>query len=176
MWMARRGNVRIKPKSRPPGYDGNREVIPDLVQCPYDKAAFDPVVRNIKESSLSTMHARGQIDDAQFEAGNWFRATYEKTRMGSMAIDPSREPVDTSGIADPIPDRMITANQELALVRAELGARGYRIVELVCGQGWNVIEATETQSRQRIEDNRALLRVSLDALAVWCGYATKSGR
>ena len=94
-----------------------------------------------------------------------------------MAIDPSREPVDTSGIADPIPDRMIAANQRLASARAELGVKGFRVVELVCGQGWSIREAAgTTQSRQRIEETGMLLRVSLDALAEWLGYATRSSR
>jgi len=175
--MAKRGNVKIRMKPRLPGYDSNREVIPDLVQSPYDKTAFDAVVRNIRESTLETMRAHGHIDEAQLEAGTWFRATYERSRMGSMAIDPSREPVDTSGIADPIPDRMIAANQRLASARAELGVKGFRVVELVCGQGWSIREAAgTTQSRQRIEETGMLLRVSLDALAEWLGYATRSSR
>jgi hypothetical protein len=145
-----------------------------LVDSPYRRGEFDAVVRNVRESSLATMYARGQIDQAQLEAGNWFRHTYERSRMGSMAVDPRREPVDISGMADPIPDHVIAASRELARARAEIGVKGYLIVELVCGQGWSVKEAAGIGvSYQQVREAGMLLRVSLDALAEWRGFATK---
>jgi hypothetical protein len=141
-----------------------------LVDSPLTPGTYDAVVVNIRESPLSTMLARRQIDDAQYEAGKWFRKVYEQTRMGSMAVDPSREPVDTSGIADPIPDTLIAATKLLRAARYELGGKGYLIVELVCGQGFTV---REQQHVGRTEKGTGwLLRHALDKLAEWRGFAS----
>jgi hypothetical protein len=141
-----------------------------LVPSPLTPGSYDAVVKNIHEGPLATMLHRRQIDLAQFEAGDWFRSTYEKTRMGSMAVDPSREPVDTSGVADPIPDTLIAATRLLRAARYELGSKGYLIVELVCGQGYTV---TEQQHIGRTEKGTGwLLRHALDTLAEWRGLAS----
>jgi len=144
--------------------------VPDIVPAAYAQGEFEAVVRNIRESSLGTMRARGQIDDAQLRAGEWFRATYERMRMGSMAIDPQKEPVDTSGFADPIPDRIIKAGQDLAAARAVLGPRGYMVCELVCGQGFGIQEVPGTWRSS--EGTGWRLRNALDDLAEWRGFAT----
>jgi len=97
--------------------------------------------------------------------------------MGSMAVDPSREPVDSSGRSDPIPDRAIIAVEELTKVRHELGRDGYLVVELICGQGWSIRETAGLGSReQRIKEIGVVLRRSLDVLAEMRGFATRSSR
>jgi hypothetical protein len=165
--------ARRKPSALP-GYEGKRDLKPVLVDAVYEKGKFEVVVRNIRESVLTDLYAHKRIDDAQLMAGTWFRRTYEAMRMGSMAVDPSREPVDTSGIADPIPTRMITAGQQLAAARAEIGKDGYRIVELVCGEGWDIRDASWKKTPAEILHTGWLLRICLDRLAQWRGYATKT--
>jgi hypothetical protein len=166
--MPRKGRLRVV--ARQPGYDGKREMVAAWVDSPLTPGTSDPVVKNIRESPLATMLARRQIDEAQYEAGSWFRKVYEQTRMGSMAIDPSREPVDTSGQADPIPDALIAASRLLRVARYELGGKGYLIVELVCGQGFTV---REQQHVGRTEKGTGwLLRHALDRLAEWRGFAS----
>jgi hypothetical protein len=164
--------VRRKEAARP-GFDGKRHMQPALVDDAYQRGKFEPVVMNVRESVLTDLYAHGRIDDAQLQAGTWFRRTYEQMRMGSMAVDPSREPVDTSGIADPIPNRMIAASQELAAARAEIGRDGYRLVELICGEGWSIREASWKKTMREIEHTGWLFRLSLERLAIWKGYASR---
>ena len=165
---------KLKPIGKP-GYEGRMEIQPAIVECVYDKGKYEPAVKNTREGPISYMYARGHIDDAQRMAGEWFRATYERTRMGSMAVDPSHEPVDTSGRADPIPDRAIVAIEELTKVRAGLGRANYGVVELICGQGWNLYDVSIIVGADRNKISR-ILRDALDKLAEMRGYATRSSK
>jgi hypothetical protein len=158
-----------------PGFEEKVEIAPSIVESAYVRGEYEPVVKNIRESSISWLHSHGQIDDAQRMAGEWFRGTYERTRMGTMAVDPSHEPVDTSGKADPIPDRAIAAIEELTAVRRELGRTPYCVVELICGQGWSIKEVAFMTARPRIGIGE-ILRMALDDLAEMRGYATRSGK
>ena len=151
------------------------EIQPAIVESAYVKGVYEPVVKNVREGSISWMYSHGQLDDAQRMAGEWFRSTYERTRMGSMAVDPSREPVDTSGRSDPIPDRAIVAIEELAKVRNQLGRTPYSVVELVCGQGWTIADIATMVGRER-NSIGTILRVALDDLAELRGYATRASR
>ncbi len=164
------GGLARRRRSLPPGFEGRRQLIPDTVESPYVKGDFESVIRNVGESSLIAMFYAQKIDAAQLRSGEWFRATYERTRMGSMAIDPSKEPVDTSGHSDPIPDRVIIAAEQLALARKELSPVGYMVVELVCGQGWTIEEATRGEASRSVW---RVFRLALNKLAEWRGYATK---
>ena len=165
---------KLRPIGKP-GYEGRMEIQPAIVECTYNKGDYIPTVKNIREGSISWMYSHGQIDDAQRMAGEWFRSTYERTRMGSMAVDPSHEPVDTSSRTDPIPDRAIMAIEELTKVRMELGRPSYSVVELVCGQGWGVADVAFTVKAGRNRVGR-ILRDGLDKLAEMRGYATKSSK
>jgi hypothetical protein len=165
---------KLKPIGKP-GYENKMEIHPAIVESVYEKGEYVPAVKNIREGPLSWMHSHGQLDDAQRMAGEWFRATYERTRMGSMAVDPSHEPVDTSGRADPIPDRAIAAIEELTKVRVELGRTSYAVVELVCGQGWGVADVAICVNAGRHRMGR-ILRLGLDKLAEMRGYATRASK
>jgi hypothetical protein len=160
-----------------PGFDGRMEIVGDVVDSPYRRGEKEPVVRNIRESSLSAMHARGQIDDAQYRAGDWIRAQYERMRMGSGAIDPSYEPVDTSGHSDPIPDRLLRASlaihdAEQAVIK-EVGRRGWQLLECVCVEGCAIAEAAGRRygkaSDLQTRHVGMLFRDSLDVLATHLG-------
>ena len=174
---------RKSQPSAPPGFEGRFEPVQSVADNVYgtkDKSGFtikEPVVVNVRESSLTAMHARRQIDDAQLRAGEWFRGKYEAMRMGSMAIDPSYEPVDISGHADPIPDRVIMAGQAISKARAHLGVIGATLVELVCGQGFTIAQAANRRyglaTRSQLDYTGRLLRETLDELAAYLGFATK---
>jgi len=165
---------RVKPIGKP-GYEGRMDIQPAIVESTYVRGDFESVVKNIREGPISWLHSNGVIDDAQRMAGEWFRSTYERTRMGSMAVDPSHEPVDTSGRADPIPDRAIAAIEELTKVRGQLGRTPYAVVELVCGQGWNLTDAATMIGRDKRLIS-SVLRIGLDDLAEMRGYATRASR
>ena len=168
--ISRRG----KSKRLEPGFDGKRELVVDTVASPYQKGIEEPVIRNVRESSISTMYARKQIDQAQMMAGQWFQSQYDAMRGSSMSVDPTYEPVDTSGHSDPIQDRVIMAGAQLAKARGILGI-GFPIVEMVCGEGLSISEAARRKfgnASQRQEELLGMLfRFALDALAAWLGYA-----
>jgi len=167
--------ARLKRKqASTPGFEGRRVIVPCLVDDVYQKGKFEPVVINVGESPLAIMYDRHQIDLAQYEAGKWFRRTWEQMRYGSMAVDPSHEPVDISrNGGDPIPNRVIDAGRELAAARAEIGRSGYRVVELVCGQGFEIREIVGQATDRERRHIGWLFRLSLDTLAEWRGYISK---
>lgn len=167
------------------GYDGARDIQPAFVDSPFGlkgKNGFayqEAVIRNDRESSLATMKARGQIDDAQMRAGDWFRAKHEAARLSVGAIDPSYEPVDTSGHSDPIPDRVIHAAQALAKARRaiDVGAYAWTLLELVAGEGETLFSAAckryGVATRMQTIYVGGLFRDALDALAIYLGYASQ---
>lgn len=169
-----------RAESGKPGFEGRLEIAPATVENPYQKGEFEPVVRNIRESTLATMHSRRQIDDAQKQAGDWLRAQWERMRMGSGAIDPSYEPVDTSGHADPIPDRFLMAAHKLQRARiavsAEVGWRGWFLIECICCEGCSIAEAAGRRyggpSRDQAAHTGRLFREALDVLAGHLGYSS----
>ncbi|MCP5083270.1 MAG: hypothetical protein GY948_16395 [Alphaproteobacteria bacterium] len=171
---------KLRTRCRP-GYDGRMEQTSDKVESPYRKGEFEVVARNVRESGLLTMLNRKQIDDAQYMAGDWIRRKIERTRMSSGAIDPGYEPVDTSGHADPIPDRVIAAAQALGPVERhvtrEHGRQGWLTVRLVCAEGATVSEAAHRRyglaTRAQERATGQLLRDALDEAAIYLGYAQR---
>lgn len=169
-----RTKKRLPPAE--PGYEGRRELQDGKADNPYAFGEQESVVRNIRESSLTTMHARRQIDEAQLRAGERFRSLYERASVcGSMAIDPSKEPVDGGGNTDPIPDRVVQASKELGVVRAELGRIGNDLVTRVCGHGSTVEQVARVMfaaaNERDVRFIGQMLREQLDMLAVMWGYA-----
>jgi len=174
--MIKRQTIKPKPKSIP-GFADKRELRLATVDSPYRKGEAEEVVRNIRESSLTAMHARGQIDDAQLRAGEWVRAKSEVSQIGLRVSDPSRIIVDTSGIPDPLPDRASEASMALSLAARHLGAVGWPVIDMVCGAGYTIEGATKRLFRERLSRSRQafvgqLLRESLDKLAIFLGYAS----
>ena len=169
-----------------PGFDGMREPVPSSVEITVPsgekgwKKVQHEVVTNIRECPLAYMRSRDWIDDAQLKAGEWFQRQYNNTMLSSGAVDPSYEPVDISGHADPIPDRVLTASQAIAKAKAHLqaqiGVKGWLVIELVCGQGFSIARAAQRRwgfaTRGQIEFTGHTLREALDVLAAYLGYAT----
>jgi hypothetical protein len=166
------------------GYDGGFELAPGLVDDPNPifRGQKQAVAVNGRESSLAVMLAKGQIDEAQCRSGDWLRRQYERMRIGSGAIDPSHEPVDTSGHTDPIPDRLLMASLKIHDARAavvkEVGNKGWALLEAICVEGCLIAEAAGrrygrvTQSQARYVG--MLFRDALDALAEHLGFATQN--
>ncbi len=176
--LAKINKPRIVRSKSVPGYDNKRELRPAQVESPYRKGEMEVRVRNTRESQLSAMHQRGTIDDAQLMAGQWVRQNFEAQTIGLRISDPGRVVVDTSGEADgTVPDRALDAGTALSLARAELGALGWPVVEMVCGEGLSLTDAAYRLHGEATDRTRGftghLLRAALDVLAVYLGYATK---
>jgi hypothetical protein len=97
--------------------------------------------RNIGEHPLTLAHARRKISDAQFAAGDEFRALCE-LRLGGTRD--STDMVPGAGGATPeccFTQTQIDAGRRLEQLRAGLKARDWIILEKFCGEGWSMAEA-----------------------------------
>lgn len=128
------------------------------------------VSKNLLESAVETLYARGRLDEAQKRAADRFRATWEACGgAGSGAMDYSRTVVDGGGARDPLNERQVDAGRTLRDCRVLLGARNYELVSKVCGQGLSLQDIERDQrARLTMADN---LRASLDDLARQWGLA-----
>jgi hypothetical protein len=123
-------------------------------------------VINIRESAITTLYARGKINDAQKEVADRFRSLWETLGgKGASSIDPAREHVDGGKMPEPISERQIMAAAQLANARVELGARGFWLVSRICGEGCSLAEALGTKRKRDALTAADNLRACLDDLA-----------
>jgi hypothetical protein len=126
------------------------------------------VVVNVRESAVSTLAARGLLNEAQVEAADKFRRLFERMGgSGARAIDWRKEAVDGGRFPDPIGVAQIDAGKQLAAAYEDLvkqhGVYAWKLVSYVCGDGYSIHELTETRrQRDTMTDN---LRGYLDVLA-----------
>ncbi|MER9965592.1 hypothetical protein [Mesorhizobium sp. M0060] len=132
-----------------------------------------PAAVNVRESAVTTLAARGQLDAAQVAAADRFRALWEAIGgAGASGIDPGRIVVDGGKAREPFNERQVNAGKELARCRVLLGVRGYQLVSLVAGEGHSLHEIAGKEKRARLVA-ADLLRMSLDDLAVLWRLATR---
>ncbi|PSM18525.1 hypothetical protein C7T96_10205 [Nitratireductor sp. StC3] len=138
----------------------------DHAEGRYGNARSVEAVQNIRESSITTLHARGIISGAQAHAGDRFRRLWEAMGgAGASAINYAQEPVDGGRAVDPIDPRQIDAGKELNRCRQHLGARGYDLICKVCGEGYSVKAVVGVASKRRDYDSAMdSLRAYLDDL------------
>lgn len=145
-----------------------------VVEDPFDHLARIEVVRNLRDDPLARLHARSQIDEAQFQAGRAYQRDWETAERGPCAIDPTKEAVDGGRLAEPITEGQQKAARRLNVALNELGSDGSSIVydvlidgmtmEQVSGRrGWKG-KAWEEYFGKRF-------RECLDRLAVVYGFA-----
>lgn len=129
--------------------------------------------KNLRESAIETLFARGKLDEAQKKAGDRFRAVWEAGGgAGTAAMDYSRTHVDGGGMRDPLSERQVDASKELATCRVVLGVRNFALVCKVCGQGLSFGDiSTDQRTKLTMADN---LRDSLDDLARMWGIVSRA--
>lgn len=125
-------------------------------------------VKNLRESAIETLFARGKLDEAQKKAGDRFRATWEAAGgAGAGAMDYAQMRVDGGGARDPISERQVDASKALRACRDLLGRRNYDLVVRVAGQGLSLSDiSSDSRARLTMADN---LRDALDDLAKMWG-------
>ncbi|KRA42111.1 hypothetical protein [Devosia sp. Root635] len=125
-------------------------------------------VKNLRESAVETLYARGKLDDAQKKAADRFRATWEAAGgAGAGAMDYAQIRVDGGGAKEPISDRQVDAGKALRDCRVLLGRRNYELVVKVAGQGLSFSDITVVdRTRNTMADN---LRDALDDLGKMWG-------
>lgn len=130
---------------------------------------------NLRESAITTMHARELIDDAQAAAAVRFRRNWEAMGgKGAGAIDYSKEPVDGGRMPETVTDKHLVAGRELHACRLALGIRGFKLVSQVCGEGYQVSELF-AEKRAQLSAMDAL-RGYLDDLAELWNIKTRTKR
>lgn len=159
------------------------DLVMDKVDNPYFTASHresesNPrrvnAVKNIRESAVETLYARGKLDKAQKAAADKFRQLWEACGGTIAALDYGREPVDGGGRTDPLPERRANAGRELARCRSLLGKRLYDLVCRVCGQGHALSDlGADGRFKKTAADN---LRDSLDDLASMWGIIRRPQR
>lgn len=133
---------------------------------------FEKREKNIRESAIEWLRARGVLGSAQKEAADKFLSYYRAAggRLGSL--DYAADRVD-GGKGDPVASRLIAA-QELKRCRDLLGRRGFENIEAVCGQGLALTDLSpHKRDRITMADN---LRADLDDLAAMWGIQTARKR
>lgn len=133
------------------------------------------VVVNRRHDIVLWLHSRGDIDDAQRQAGDRFLALHEQMQSGFRATDYSREPVD-GGSAWPETDVKVSeAAKELDKLRSFLGWKDYLMLErAICHRssihGITVGLYGEAREADRKYIGRRL-RDALEMAAKYWGYA-----
>lgn len=152
----------------------NAQVAVAVVKDPYGRDGERiSVVRNIRDDILAEMHSRGEIDQAQFDAGRKYELYAEMAEIGNVqAIDPRKEAVDGGRGYEGITDRQIDAVRQLSEAARVLGAKGEMVVRTV------LIDRKRFSHLGMPERATTSVRIRfftyLEILAEFWGCATKS--
>jgi len=156
----------------------NAEVAPIEIDDPLALEPGEKIValRSIRNDPLARLHARGQIDEAQYQGGRAFQNDWERAERGPQAVDPSREYVDGAQRREPVTEGQRQAVLRLNRAERELGADGSALVYDVLVQGMTMEQIGQRRGlcTQRWKDYFARrFQECLDRLALIYGFATK---
>jgi hypothetical protein len=164
-----------------PGHEGKRHLVPREVHNPHDiDGGTITVMVNIGHSPVMKMHERGQVSDAQAQAGNRYRELWERATIGgSKAIDTTLEPVDGGRVSQPFNDAVFRAHRELHDVNRRLGVQDSALMIAVAAQCMTIREYAAVcghNSRRGEEYMGQRFRDALTAAAHVWGYIKPKGR
>lgn len=169
------------------GYDGKFDLKTRQVESPYrgkdGEKQSEIVPFNTRESSASSLG----LKEAQTRAYNHFwELAYNAGHSRQMAIDPSVEPVDTSGISDPIPAGSLDAATALGRIKNEpddnkypgIGKDNYTLIWMTCVMSLTLKDLAEIQhgpgaTRSQRDVLGFAIKVAYKELAVYFGYIGK---
>lgn len=140
------------------------------------------VVRSIRDDPLGHMHARRQIDDAQYSAGRHWQRLHERANVGGVqSVDTTKEPVDGGRFPDLLSDGQRKALDGLRSAKQALGTFGLQIIEDVLARRMFIYQIAATYegtdekgkvTERQISNWSFVFRKYLEVLAVEFGYAT----
>lgn len=133
------------------------------------------VLRSIRDDPLGRLHARRQIDEAQYQGGRAFQNDWERAERGPRAVDPTREYVDGGQMREPITEGQRKAVLRLNRAERELGADGSALVHDILLHGLSTEQVGQRRGlrSQRWNDYFARrLQECLDRLALIYGFTT----
>jgi hypothetical protein len=156
----------------------NAEVALVEVDDPLALEAGEKIValRSIRNDPLARLHARGQINEAQYRGGRAFQNDWERAERGPQAIDPTREHVDGVQVREPITEGQRKAVLRLNRVERELGADGSALVHNVLVDGMTMEQVGQRRdlTTQRWKDYFSRrFQECLDRLALIYGFTTE---
>lgn len=143
------------------------------VDDPYERGAKSTAAREIKNDPLGALHARRQINDAQYHGGRAFQSDFETAERGPRAIDPSKEAVDGGRMPDPITEAMRKAVARLNRVHGVLGKSGSTIAHDVLIARMSLEKVAVKRDMKTELERKYLgrrLRECLDDLALIYGF------
>lgn len=154
----------------------NAQVSPLEVDDPIELGGKLIVMRSTRDDPLADLHARGQIDEAQYQSGRAFQGDFETAERGPRAIDFTREAVDGGLMPEPITEAQRKAAKQLAVVYRALGQDGAALTHDVL---------VHSKTRAQVAESRGLVgrrweeyygmrfRECLNCLAKVYGFATE---
>ena len=130
------------------------------------------------------MHARRQVDEAQYSAARAYQQLYDRATLGNLSpADPGRVRVDGGQWPDPISAARMAAAKRLRSVERTLadwhGYAGLSLVRMVLTGGKSVEKAARDFGARVHREVRSwawLFRKCLDVLAKALGFATTAER
>ena len=152
------------------------QLAPQEVDDPFEPGAKIIVMRSIRNDPLAALHARNQIDDAQYHGGRAFQRDFETAERGPCAIDPSKEAVDGGRVPEPITDDQRMAVERLGRADRELGQHGAAIARAILIHGMTIAQlgaSRGTTTEPELKYLGARFRECLDCLAEVYGFSQK---
>lgn len=132
------------------------------------------VMRSLRDDPIGAMHARGQVDEAQYAAARHWQRCYEAVEIsGARAIDPTKEAVDGGRMREMLSDQYSKAYRDLVDAGRKLGQEGEMIVRDVLGRCMPLLHAAASR---KLTTEREMIyfggrfRECLDTLALVFGY------
>jgi hypothetical protein len=142
------------------------------------------VIVNLREDPIGRMHARRQVDEAQYSAARAYQRLYDCATIGQLSpADLLRPRVDGGRVPDPISAARMAAATRLRSVEGTLkdwhGHAGLSLTRCVLTGGKSVDKAARDFGAGSERDVRwwgVLLRRCLDVLAKALGFASSTQR
>jgi hypothetical protein len=142
------------------------------------------VIVNLREDPIGRMHARRQVDEAQYSAARAYQRLYDTATIGNLSpADPSRIRVDGGKAPDPISAARMAAATRLRSVERTLsdwhGFAGLNLTRCVLTGGKSVDKAARDFGASSEREARfwgLLFRKCLDVLAKALGFASSAKR
>jgi hypothetical protein len=179
----RAGNLDVEARLEPVQHHDGTLSEGQPAWVPPERPTLTAIV-NLREDPIGRMHARRQVDAAQYHAARAYQRLYDCATIGNLSpADPGRVRVDGGRPPDPISGQRMAAAKRLRSIERTLadwyGFAGLSLVRAVLTDNKSVDRTARdfgarTEREQRFRG--LLFRKCLDALAQALGFATSARR
>lgn len=120
------------------------------VDDPFERGARMRAIVNLRSNAIEMLHARGTIDETQYNAAAWFQWRYERASVGSVrSIDFTCEPVDGGCPQDSFSEARLKASREIGNALQAVGRRSAALLVNVVGLGGSLDGEVRSRVAQR---------------------------